>query len=72
VYFGLLFVMNCSIGLLTPPVGTVLNVAAGVGKTSMEGIIKGVTPFLIAQTVVMILLILFPSLVTTPLEWFHK
>jgi TRAP-type transport system large permease protein len=71
VYFGILFVMNCSIGLLTPPVGTVLNVAAGVGRTSMEGIIKGVMPFLIAQTIVMILLILFPWLVTGPLEWLH-
>lgn len=72
VYFGVLFVMNCSIGLLTPPVGTVLNVAAGVGRTSMEGIIKGVMPFLIAQTIVMILLILFPWLVTGPLEWLHR
>ncbi len=38
VYFGVLFVLNCSIGLLTPPVGTVLNVAAGVGRTSMEAL----------------------------------
>ncbi|WP_201318915.1 TRAP transporter large permease [Paenibacillus sp. EPM92] len=72
VYFGVLFVLNCSIGLLTPPVGTVLNVAAGVGRTSMEGIMKGVMPFLIAECVVMVLLILFPSLVTVPLEWLHR
>jgi tripartite ATP-independent transporter DctM subunit len=72
VYFGVLFIMNCSIGLLTPPVGTVLNVAAGVGRTSMDGIIKGVMPFLIAQTIVMILLILFPWFVTAPLSWLHR
>jgi TRAP-type transport system large permease protein len=72
VYFGVLFVLNCSIGLLTPPVGTVLNVAAGVGRTTMEGIMKGVMPFLIVQCIVMLLLILFPSLVTVPLGWFTK
>ena len=32
VYFGVLFIMNNAIGLITPPVGTVLNVVAGVGK----------------------------------------
>ncbi|KIL35819.1 L-dehydroascorbate transporter large permease subunit [Cohnella kolymensis] len=72
VYFGVLFVLNCSIGLLTPPVGTVLNVAAGVGRTTMEGIMKGVMPFLIVQCIVMLLLILFPSIVTVPLEWFSR
>jgi hypothetical protein len=34
VYFGLMFVLNGAIGLITPPVGTVLNVVAGVGKLS--------------------------------------
>lgn len=72
VYFGVLFILNCSIGLLTPPVGTVLNVAAGVGRTSMEGIMRGVMPFLIAECVVMLLLILFPGLVTIPVEWLTK
>ena len=70
VYFGILFVLNCSIGLLTPPVGTVLNVAAGAGKISLERAIVGVLPFLIALTIVLILLILFPPLILTPLEWF--
>lgn len=72
VYFGLLFVLNNCIGLLTPPVGTVLNVAAGVGKISMDDIMKGVWPFLIAEVLVLILLTLFPSLVMVPLEWFTK
>ena len=34
VYFGLMFVLNGAIGLITPPVGTVLNVVAGVGRLS--------------------------------------
>jgi TRAP-type transport system large permease protein len=70
VYFGVLFIINCAIGLLTPPVGTVLNVVCGVTKIRMDAIIRGVWPFMIAQLVVLLLLILFPSLVTAPARWF--
>ncbi|MGZ7140705.1 TRAP transporter large permease subunit, partial [Streptococcus pyogenes] len=48
VYFGLMFIMNCSIGLITPPVGTVLNVICGVGRVPMSRAVKGVWPFVIA------------------------
>lgn len=70
VYFGVLFILNNAIGLLTPPVGTVLNVVCGISKISMEDIMKGIWPFLLVEVVVLILLILFPSLVLVPLEWF--
>ncbi|MCM3675144.1 TRAP transporter large permease subunit [Peribacillus simplex] len=70
VYFGVLFILNNAIGLLTPPVGTVLNVMCGISKISMEGIMKGIWPFLLVEVIVLILLILFPSLVLVPLEWF--
>eukprot|EP01032_Pedospumella_encystans_P019381 gene19381-22033_t len=53
VYFGVLFIMNNAIGLLTPPVGTVLNVVCGVGRIPMHDVIRGVMPFLISQVVVM-------------------
>ncbi|MDR7314726.1 TRAP transporter large permease subunit [Brevibacillus nitrificans] len=69
VYFGVIFVLNNCIGLLTPPVGTVLNVACGVGKIGIEDIMKGIWPFLLVEVIVLILLILFPSIVTVPLEW---
>jgi TRAP-type transport system large permease protein len=69
VYFGVLFIINNSIGLITPPVGTVLNVVCGVSKISMDEIIKGVWPFMIAQLVVLFLLVLFPVLVTGPAKW---
>jgi len=69
VYFGVLFIINNAIGLLTPPVGTVLNVVCGVGKIPMHDVIKGVWPFLLSQVVVMGLLIAFPELVMTPLRW---
>lgn len=66
VYFGVLFIVNNSIGLITPPVGTVLNVVAGVSRVSMEDLIKGVWPFMLAELVVLLLMVLFPALVTWP------
>jgi tripartite ATP-independent transporter DctM subunit len=69
VYFGVLFIINNAIGLLTPPVGTVLNVVCGVGRIPMHEVIKGVMPFLMSQVVVMGCLIAFPELVMTPLKW---
>ncbi|PXW94026.1 tripartite ATP-independent transporter DctM subunit [Sphaerotilus hippei] len=69
VYFGVLFIMNNAIGLITPPVGTVLNVVAGVGRMKMDEVTKGVIPFMMAQFAVMFLLVLFPSIVLVPLKW---
>lgn len=71
VYFGVLFIMNNAIGLLTPPVGTVLNVVCAVGGISMDRVIRGVMPFLIAQLIVLALLIAFPVLVTGPARYFY-
>lgn len=69
VYFGVMFIMNNAIGLITPPVGTVLNVVCGVAKISMDDAFKGVLPFLLAQLAVLFLLVLFPQIVTVPLYW---
>ena len=49
VYFGVLFIINNSIGLITPPVGTVLNVVAGVGRMKMDEVTRGVLPFMLAR-----------------------
>lgn len=68
VYFGVLFIMNNAIGLVTPPVGTVLNVVCGVAKIPMSGAIRGVIPFMVAQTIVMLLLVIFPQIVMWPLQ----
>ena len=72
VYFGVLFIMNNAIGLVTPPVGTVLNVVCSVARIPMSGAIKGVTPFMIAQTIVMFLLVVFPQFVMWPLQWMTR
>jgi TRAP-type transport system large permease protein len=71
VYFGVLFVMNNAIGLVTPPVGTVLNVVAGVGKMKMDAVTRGVLPFMLAQFLVLFLLVLFPQIVLWPLKLFY-
>lgn len=71
VYFGVLFVMNNAIGLITPPVGTVLNVVSAVGKVDLGLAIRGVWPFLIAQLIVLALLTLFPALVLVPARFFY-
>lgn len=71
IYFGILFVMNCSIGLLLPPVGTVLNVVCSVGKIKMEEGVKGILPFLLVEIVVLFLLVIFPDLVMIPAGWFY-
>lgn len=72
VYFGVLFIINTAIGLITPPVGTVLNTVAGVGKIRMNEVALGVLPFLLAQIGVMFLLVLFPQLVMVPANWLYN
>ncbi len=70
IYFGVIFVVCGSIGLITPPVGTVLNVVAGATKSNMTQVVKGVAPFLLSHLVILTLLILFPALVIVPAKWF--
>ena len=53
----------------TPPVGTVLNVVAGVGRISMAQVVKGVNPFLITYLIILTTFIFFPQLVTAPVAW---
>lgn len=69
IYFGVMFIMNCCIGLITPPVGVVLNVVSGVGRVPLGKVITGVTPFLLAQVLVLLLLVLFPDIVIVPAQW---
>ena len=69
VYFGVLFIMNNAIGLITPPVGVVLNVIGGTARISMNAAARGALPFLAAELVVLALLVVFPELVLVPLRW---
>jgi tripartite ATP-independent transporter DctM subunit len=69
VYFGLMFVLNGSIGLITPPVGTVLNVVAGVARLPLATVIRGVNPFLLTYLAILSLFVVFPQIVTAPVAW---
>ncbi len=69
IYFGFMFVFTGCLGLITPPVGTVLNVAAGVGGVKMESVVKGVTPFLLVYALLLVLLVAFPQIVIAPVRW---
>ena len=71
VYFGVMFVMVGSVGLLTPPVGTVLNVVCGVARINMETICRGVWRYVVAYTLLLVLLVIFPELITVPARWLH-
>lgn len=69
VYFGVMFIIATAIGLMTPPVGTVINVACAVAKTPMEKVVRSSLPFIVSQIVVVALLIIFPELITVPVKW---
>ena len=68
-HFGLLFVLNLGIGVITPPVGTVLYVVCGIGKMKIGTLVRGMMPFLLAEVVVLFLLLFFPKLSLVPLGW---
>jgi tripartite ATP-independent transporter DctM subunit len=69
VYFGVIFMMVNAVGMITPPVGTVLNTVCGISGVSMEAATKGAMPYLMAQMLLILLLVLFPALVTMPASW---
>jgi tripartite ATP-independent transporter DctM subunit len=70
-YFSIVMVLNLCIGLLTPPVGTVLYIGASVAKINLEQVVRGVLPFLLVEVAVLFLFICFPSLILVPLSWFY-
>jgi tripartite ATP-independent transporter DctM subunit len=69
IYFGIVFTLANVLGLTSPPVGPVLNVACATGKVKMEQILKPVIPYYIAQVILVFLLIFVPALITVPLKW---
>ncbi len=69
VYFGLMFIMNACIGLITPPVGTVLNVVCGVGNIRVEKAVTGILPFVGVYSILLIIFILFPALIIVPMKF---
>lgn len=71
VYFGILFVVNVSIGLITPPVGTVLSTVASVSKMKIDLVTRGALPFIFTLFAILLLFVLFPPLITIPAGWLY-
>lgn len=68
-YFGLLFILNLGIGVITPPVGTVLYVVCGVGNVKIADLVKNLTPFILIEIAMLFLLLFFPALSIVPMNW---
>jgi TRAP-type C4-dicarboxylate transport system permease large subunit len=62
VYFGVVMIINLMIGLLTPPVGSVLYITSSVTGRPVDLVFRGVAPFLIPLTAVLILVSAFPEI----------
>lgn len=69
VYFGVLFILNTSIGLITPPIGNVLNVITGVSRLPFNQTAKGVVPYMLLLTGLMFAFIAFPDLIMVPYKF---
>ena len=62
IQFGIMIVLNCGIGLLTPPVGAVLFIGSAVGKVKMEKVVKATLPFYLCMIAVLLLLTFIPEI----------
>jgi tripartite ATP-independent transporter DctM subunit len=62
IQFGIMMILNCGIGLLTPPVGSVLFIGSAVGKVKMERVVKATLPFYLCMIIVLLLLTFIPEI----------
>jgi tripartite ATP-independent transporter DctM subunit len=62
VHFGVIMILNCGIGLITPPVGSVLFVGSAIGGIPMTDALKSIWPFYLACFAVLILVVFIPEL----------
>ncbi|HXS32125.1 MAG TPA: TRAP transporter large permease subunit, partial [Steroidobacteraceae bacterium] len=62
VHFGMIMILNLGIGLITPPVGSVLFVGAAIGKIPVTAALKSIWPFYAAALIVLMLVVYVPVL----------
>ena len=62
IQFGIMVILNCGIGLLTPPVGAVLFIGSAVGKTPMEKVVKATLPFYLCMLIALLLITFVPQI----------
>jgi TRAP-type transport system large permease protein len=70
-YFGVMFILVGTLGLIHPPVCTVLNVVCGIARISLESATRGVWPFLLIEGILVFLFVAYPGFITVPMTWFH-
>ena len=68
-HFGLIFILNLGIGVITPPVGTVLYVICGIGNLKLPALVKNLLPFIAVEFLVLLILTVFPKLSLVPMNW---
>ncbi|WP_298069284.1 TRAP transporter large permease [uncultured Mailhella sp.] len=68
-HFGLIFILNLGIGVITPPVGTVLYVICGIGNIKLPALVKNLLPFLLVEAIMLIILTVFPKISVIPMNW---
>jgi tripartite ATP-independent transporter DctM subunit len=69
VHFGVVMVLNLSIGLITPPIGMILFVITDISDLPIEKLMRAIIPFIVPLALVLIIIMLFPSLVLTIPNW---
>ena len=62
IQFGVIMILNCGIGLLTPPVGAVLFIGSAVAKLPMEKVVKATIPFYLCMIAVLLLITFIPEI----------
>jgi tripartite ATP-independent transporter DctM subunit len=62
VHFGIILVLTAGIGLVTPPVGSVLFVGSAIGRIGVMQVVKALWPFYVAMSIVVLLVVFVPSL----------
>lgn len=62
IQFGIMLILNCGIGLLTPPVGAVLFIGSAVAKVPMEKVVKATLPFYLCMIITLLLITFIPEI----------
>jgi tripartite ATP-independent transporter DctM subunit len=65
VHFGVIMILSCGIGLLTPPVGSVLFIGSAIGGISATQAVRGMMPFYLALIAILVLVVVFPPISLT-------
>ncbi len=71
VHFGVIMILSCGIGLLTPPVGSVLFIGSAIGGISATQAVRGMAPFYLALLLVLALVVVWPEFSLTLPRLFH-